>query len=84
MPAHLMRSITAFHLFIYTIIKERAYKQTPGGDLSYKWRRFGLVCCSTMALRPVEGAVILCLVLAEHTKKTFTGQLCVRFTFNHH
>lgn len=84
MPANLMRSITAFHLFIYTIIKGHAYKQAAGGDLSYKWRRFGLVSCCTIALRPAEGAVILCLVLAEHTKKTLTGQLCVRFTFNHH
>lgn len=84
MPARLMRSITAFHLFIYTIIKGRAYKQTAGGDLSYKLLRSALVSCCTMALRPAEGAVILRLVLAERTKKTLTGQLCVRFTFNHH
>lgn len=31
MPAFLMRSITLFYLFIYTIIKEWAYKQTEGG-----------------------------------------------------
>lgn len=31
MPACLMRSITLFYLFIYTIIKGWAYKQTEGG-----------------------------------------------------
>lgn len=31
MPAYLMRSITQFHLFIYTIIKELDNKQTAGG-----------------------------------------------------
>jgi len=34
MPACLMRSITQFHLFIFTIIKEWAYKQTEGGICS--------------------------------------------------
>lgn len=34
MPACLMLSITLFHLFIYTIIQEWAYKQTEGGVMS--------------------------------------------------
>lgn len=48
MRVSLMRSITQFHLFIYTIIKEKAYKQTKGGGccLLYKWGCAGLFPCA--------------------------------------